>query len=224
MTHNYNPTWIEEGLGAIGIGTNILLSPLTRPWYAHWGATKEEQRRTLPGDTIVTKPILETTRAITIHALPDAVWPWLVQLGQGRAGLYSYQKLENLIGCRIENLAEIRPELQELVVGDKIRFGPDGYPFQVVRSIDPGRCLILGSPPEDQSMIASWVFFLELTAGNHTRLIARNRMTYDRKPLNTVIWRVFTDPIYFFMERRMLIGIRDRAEAWAQPQTLATTT
>lgn len=224
MSGDLNPSFIDEGLAAIGIGANILLSPLTRPWYARWGATAEEQQRSLPGDEIVPSPVLETTRAITIHAPLEAVWPWLVQMGQGRAGLYSYQKLENLAGCRIENLAEIRPELQDLTIGDKIRFGPEGYPFHVVRAIQPGHSLILGSPPEDPSTIATWVFFLEPASATSTRLITRNRMTYERKPINTIMWRVFTDPIFFIMERQMFIGIKARAEAMANSQSLATTT
>jgi hypothetical protein len=212
MKDQFNPSLIEETLAALGIGANILVSPLSRNWYATWGATSEEQHRSLPGDEIVSSPVLQTTRAITIDAPPEAVWPWLVQMGQGRGGLYSYEKLENLAGCKMENLAEIRPELQNLAIGDKIRFGPEGYPFQVVVVIDPIQNLILSSPPTEMSMRSTWLFHLEQLPPQRTRLITRNRITYDRKPANTIIWRVFTDPIYFAMERRMLIGIKDRAE------------
>lgn len=224
MSDRFNPTLLEEALAAVGIGANILLSPLSRPWYARWGATPAEARQPLPGDELIPDPRLATTRAITIRATPDLVWPWLVQMGQGRAGLYSYQKLENLAKCRMENLDEIRPELQDLAIGDKIRFGPEGYPFQVVRAIDPKRTLILGSPPEEQAMRATWVFHLAPAAVGQTRLITRNRMAYEPTLMNSVIWRVFTDPIYFMMERRMLIGIKDRAEALAlSPARTATT-
>jgi hypothetical protein len=158
-------------------------------------------------------PRLATTRAITIQAKPEDVWPWLVQLGQGRAGLYSYQKLENLVGCKIENLGEIRPELQDLTIGDKIRLGPDGFPYYVVGAIETGQTLILTSPPEDDIMASTWVFHLVAIKPNRTRLLARNRLAYEPSGMNTLIWRVITDPTFFVMERRMLIGIKDRVEA-----------
>jgi hypothetical protein len=213
MTNHFNPSPVEEGLAAISIGANILLSPITRAWYAHWGATPAERKSHLPGDEIIPVPRLETTRAITLNAETGVVWPWLVQLGQGRAGLYSYQKLENLVGCRIENLDEIHPELQDLAIGDKIRFGPEGYPYHVVRDIEPDRTLILSSPPENDSMTSTWVFHLVSKESGRTRLLARNRMAYEPTVMNTIMWRVFTDPIFFVMERRMLFGIKDRAEA-----------
>lgn len=216
MTSKYDPGLLEEAAGAAGIGFNILFSPLTRPWYAYWGSTPAERTRPLPGDDIVPRPKLITTRAITIRAPVAAVWPWLMQLGQGRGGLYSYQRLENLAGCRIENVAEIRPELQDLAVGDKVRFGPDSYPFQVVRAVEPDHWLILGSPPDSEAVVFSWVFFLEPQSNGDTRLIVRNRGTYGPGKTDAIIWRVITDPVFFVMERRMLIGIRDRAEALAR--------
>lgn len=209
---NLNPSTVEEVLGAAAIGANILLSPLTRPWYAHWGSTRDEQQRPLPGDDIVSAPRLVTTRAITIRATPAGIWPWLVQMGHGRGGLYSYQKLENLARCDIHNANRIHPEWQALAVGDRIGFGPEPYPFQVVRAIYPGRTLVLGSPPEEKVTTASWTFHLEPVDASRTRLIVRNRGSFGPGAGNYIMWRVMTDPIFFVMERRMLIGIRDRAE------------
>ncbi|HQF71439.1 MAG TPA: hypothetical protein PLH39_09200, partial [Promineifilum sp.] len=90
MNRDFDPTLFEEVLAAGAIAGNVLLSPLTRRWYATWGATPAEQQRALPGDDIVAQPRLVVTRAITIRAPAEAIWPWLLQLGQGRGGLYSY--------------------------------------------------------------------------------------------------------------------------------------
>ncbi len=220
MSYQFNPTLAEEILAAAAIGGNVLLSPLTRPWYATWGSTAEERRRTLPGDDIVPAPRLVVTRAITIHAPAATVWPWLAQLGQGRGGLYSYQKLENLARCDMHNADTIHPEWQSPAVGDKVRFGPEPYPFQYIRAIDPGRTLVLGSAPGETRTSASWVFHLE-PRDEGVRLITRSRNGYEPGLMNTITWRVMTDPIFFIMERRMLIGIRDRAEALAAAPALA---
>ena len=212
MPRHFNPTLAGEILAAAAIGGNILLSPLTRPWYSAWGSTADERRRALPGDDIVPAPKMVSTRAITIHAPAAAVWPWLAQMRQGRGGLYSYQKLENLARCDMHNADAIHPEWQSPVVGDKVRFGPEPYPFQYIRAIDPGRTLVLGSALDETRTPASWVFHLE-PREDGTRLIARSRNGYEPGLMNTLIWRGMTDPIFFVMERRMLIGVRDRAEA-----------
>lgn len=215
MGDNFNPTLFEELLAAGAIGANVLLSPVTRPWYAYWGSTPGERRRPLPGDEIVPRPRLVSTRAITIDAPPAAIWPWLAQMGQGRGGLYSYQKLENLARCQMHNANRIHPEWQSPAVGDKVRFGPEPFPFHTIRAIDPGRTLVLGSPPEEKVTLSSWVFYLEPAGPQRTRLLVRYRGDYAPGMMNTLIWRAITDPLFFVMERRMLIGIRDRAEALA---------
>ena len=213
---NFNPTLFDEAMGAAGMAANVLLSPLTRQWYSRWGGTAAEQQRPLPGDDIVSAPRIVSTRAITIHGPAETVWPWLAQMGQGRGGLYSYQKLENLARCDIHNADAIHPEWQNPVVGDKVRFGPEPYPFHTIRAIDPGRTLILGSPADERRVPTSWVFHLEPIDDDATRLIARYRSSYEPGMGNTLIWRVLTDPIFFVMERRMLIGVRDRAEAMGE--------
>lgn len=214
MGRSFNPSLIEEGLGALTIGANIVASPLTRSWYATWGATSAEATRPFPGDDLVPDPRLITTRAVTIHAPVSQVWPWLIQLGQGRGGLYTFQRLENLAHCQIENVDEIRPELQDLAAGDCVRLGPEGYPYYSVQAILPEEALILVTPPgDDASTVGTWVFYVAPVDSSTTRLIARSRLTYAPTIANRLIWRVITDPMFFVMERRMLIGIRDRAEA-----------
>ena len=209
---DFNPTIFDEGLGALAIAGYIVSSPLTRPWYSKWGATAGEVEMTLPGDEFVPNPVLESTRAITIQAPATAVWPWLVQMGQGRGGLYSYERLENLVGCDMHNTDRIIPEYQQLKVGDKVRLVPEGRdPYFLVSAVEPGRAIILGgdNPP------TTWAFILQPIDDNSTRLIVRWRQDYEPSFGNIIGWRVFTDPITFVMERKLLQGIKARVEAVA---------
>ena len=205
----FNPTPGEEVIGALAIGLTILTSPVLRPWYSKWGATEAEVSGSLPGDEVVAKPVLTTTRAITIHAPAETIWPWLVQIGQGRGGWYSYERLENVVGCEMDNADHILPEHQQLAVGDKVRLVPEGRgPFFLVTAIEPGRAIILGGndPP------TTWSFVLDPLADHSTRLIIRFRQDFERTTANVVSWRVFTEPINFWMERKMLQGIKSRVE------------
>ena len=115
----------------------LLSAPVSRKWFNRWGATEVELTKNLPGDALVPSPRLAYTRAISINASAASVWPWLVQMGQGRGGLYSYDGLENLIGCDIHSADHILPEHQNLQVGDQILFGPEAkkFPGQVVLDI-----------------------------------------------------------------------------------------
>ena len=210
MAKNYNPTIIEEGLGALAIAGCILTSPLIRSWYSRWGATAAEVGMALPGDEVVPNPVLTTTRAITIQAPATDAWPWLVQMGQGRGGLYSYERLENLVGCEMHNADRILPEHQDLQVGDMVRLVPEGSDlYFIVRVIEPDRAIVLyGDDPP-----TTWAFVLEPIDEHSTRLIVRWRQYYENTIGNMIGWRVFTDPITFVMERKLLQGIKARVEA-----------
>jgi hypothetical protein len=211
-------TVVESLGGAAAIGATVLLSPLLRPWYGRWGATHEERTRRLPGDDLVPSPRLQSTRAVTVRAPASGVWPWLVQMGQGRGGLYSHDRLENLAGCRIQSANRILPAFQHLEPGDHVRLGPEGYPFFVVESVDPGRALVLEAGAQEGAEAAArstWVFVLDEVDEATSRLIVRNRLDYESTWVNRLIWRVFTDPISFVMERKMLLGVKRRAEATA---------
>jgi len=185
---------------------------LGRPRHIRWGAMEAEIDQPLPGDEIVKHPRNSSTRAITIYAPAAMVWPWLVQIGQGRGGLYSYDWLENLAGCDIHTADRIIPEFQHLQVGDQVRLGPDGYPFFAVAAIEPGRALVLGGNRDPRAGNHSWVFFLDPIDETTTRLIVRSRGDYPPTVGNFVIWRVITEPLQFVMERKMLLGIKQRAE------------
>ncbi len=163
------------------------------------------------GDDLITDANVTATRAITIRRSPDAVWPWIAQLGQGRGGFYSYDFLENLLGFDIHSADCVVPEWQELAVGDEVRLAATVGLKAVV--IEPGRALVLqGSlplasrPPFD----STWAFILCAQLDGTTRLLSRERYGYKRWWAPLVVEP--TQAISFVMSRKMLLGIRDRAE------------
>ncbi len=213
-------------LAVIAVSAAYMLA--VRPWQIRWGATDAEVSRTLPGDELVAQPQNRTTRAITIDAPAASVWPWLVQMGQGRGGLYSYEMLENLIGCDMHNANRVIAELQNTVVGDRVRMYPEGSgpPPYTVAAIVPGRALILGHSTEpggvpdkvtvETEWAETWAFVLQPADdddGNSTRLIIRGRSTYTDPVMSAVMSVV--EPGYFLMERGMLFGIKERVERTA---------
>jgi hypothetical protein len=193
----------------------LVLSPLVRRRYNRWGARPAEVDGALPGDELVPLPALGYTRAVTVQAPVADVWPWLVQIGQGRGELYSYDGLENLVGCRIHSADVVVPEYQSLRRGDLVRLGPDGYPAFRVHEVDPRRSLVLVSAGSEEAgrtgdAVATWQWVLRpIDGARRTRLLVRQRL--DCPPSQRLMWRV-VEPIGFVMERRMLRGIKRRAE------------
>src|SRR6266700_897889 len=118
----------------------LLYALVARPWQLRWGATAEEASTPLRGDDLVPDASYVTTRAITVRAPAGAIWPWLVQLGQGRAGFYTYDQLEQIVGAAIRSAERIVPELRQPALGD-VRLSPVGGPTVAV--LDPGRALVL---------------------------------------------------------------------------------
>jgi hypothetical protein len=169
-----------------------------RPLMLHWGATCEELRKPLPGDDLVPDPAIQSTRAVTIEAPPEAVWPWLAQLGQDRAGFYSYEWLENLAGCEMHNADKIHPEWQEREPGDTVYLHPlSGLP---VATFEPGRVVAL----------ENWgTFVLEPHGPGDSRLIARGRTP---RGIGALANALLMEIPHFVMERKMLLGIKERAE------------
>ena len=185
-----------------------------RPWFLGWGATPNELTKSLPGDEIVGRPMSECTRAITINAAPEKVWPWVAQIGQGRGGFYSYAWLENVVGCRIVNADRIHPEWQDPKPGDVVRLHPDAPPVPVA-IVQPDHALVLGA----QAGLAkpfvpsvSWAFILEPAGAGRTRLLIRWRSSFQPTALSYLTNKYALEPIHFIMERRMMIGIKERAE------------
>lgn len=191
----------------------ILLYVLcVRPWHSHWGATADEIARIFPGDSLVQDPQEVTTRAITINAHPKHVWPWLAQMGNGRGGLYSYDKLDQMFGVISRPSSDtLMPRFQHLDAGDTIPIGPaGGWPVAIAR---PNDVLLLDI--HQQGAHVTWLFAVDSVSARQTRLVMRVRAHLP------VTWRLpllmaVLDPAEFLMVRRQLIGIRDRAERLAR--------
>jgi hypothetical protein len=163
------------------------------------------------GDTQVTLPSYEATLGVTIQAAPAAIWPWLVQMGYRRGGLYSYDWLDRVFGYLDAPSAErILPQLQHLAVGDEIPIGRGGgFP---VTAIEPFRSLVLGGRTKDVEW--SWELALKPVGAGVTRLLSRNRVS-TRSGLRQRLTMMCIGPAAFVMTRRMLLGIKRRAEATA---------
>ena len=128
------------GVAVIG-GSAAAYVLLARPRQLRWGATDQELDEPLPGDELIAHADLTATRAITIGASAEHVWPWIAQFGQGRGGFYSYDVLENLVGCDIHSADRIVPEWQHVGIGDEVRLAPEvGL---VVAAVESGRSLVL---------------------------------------------------------------------------------
>lgn len=192
------------GTAACALGTVAVLVAYVRsiaPWHARWGATDEEVERTMPGDGII--PIAaSTTRSITIERPPELVWPWLVQIGYGRAGWYSYDWIDN---DWKPSARRILPELQDLGLGDRIDMVP-GFGPEVVE-IAPPRYLVAGDPES-----GTWCLALYRTATG-SRLVSRWRQAWKPDGLASRFFVALAGPGAFIMERRMLLGIKERAES-----------
>jgi len=210
--------WKALGLATAGAATLAALDLALRPWFLNWGATDKEVYGAWPGDEMSPDPASAATRAITIHAPADAIWPWLVQIGQDRGGFYSYVWLENLVGAKIHNVDFILPGLDRQV-GDTVWMTPPerygGRGCSRVARVDPGRALVLVTPEDYETAARSgpaasgtWAFILAPVDGHTTRLIVRSRSGSKATPGRFLLF----DPIHFVMERKMMLGIRDRAE------------
>ena len=188
-----------------------------RPSLLHWGATAAEIGRTMPEDGIVPHPAFDATRAITIGARPEAVWPWLAQMGYGRAGFYGYDLIENPGGgAGLRSADRILPQWQHPRTGDVL---PLSIAARLVYgTVDPGRCVVWRAPDNPPSGVFIW----ELTPvdAGHTRLISRIRWNYLHDPLDFALG-LFTEFADHVAVRAILKGIRDRAEGRA-PRSLGS--
>jgi hypothetical protein len=198
---------------ALGAAFPWLYFLALRPWHRRWGATDEEVRLALPGDERVPAPGYQHTRAVTVHAPAERVWPWLAQLGQGRGGFYSYDRLENLAGCDVHSAESVHPDWQ-LHAGDTLRVMP-GYGPRVVAA---------GPAPEGPGyalVIEGWgTYAVRQVDARTSRLLARARQP---RGLGVLGYLLAIEIPHFVMERAMLLGIKARAEQAeraARPRTL----
>lgn len=190
-----------------------------RPWHVRWGASDADLSLPMPGDDLIAGATALSTRAITIHAPAAAVYPWLVQMGQDRGGLYSYDWLENLVGCNIHSVDTVVPGLQNPPTGTVMRLGPwSTLPYYTYTLMIQDKAVILRSiePASGQPSDELWMFALQPVDAQTTRLIVRHRGIEQPGMGSFIMNKLMIEPISFAMERKMMYGIRDRAEALAK--------
>jgi len=195
--------WLGGGIAALAL---VYWLP-TRQWFSGWGTAPEERARVMPGDHIIPNPTLVGTGAVTVEAPPEDIWPWLVQMGSQRGGLYSYDWLDRLFGFLDRPSAnQILPEFQHLAVGDTIHFGRDEL---IVQALEPLRALVLLDTGHGMQWV--WQFGLYPIDAQHTRLVERGAQWI---PNTVVAWLglLAIEPAGFIMTRRFLLGIKQRAE------------
>jgi hypothetical protein len=229
-------------LTVAGAASAVAWRTVVEPWWRTWGVDPDLSERPLPGDDLIAVPARSDTRSIEIGAPPSAVWPWLVQMGYGRGGWYSYDTVD----MRGESADRIVPAWQSLAVGDILPTHPGGG-FEV-KGIDPGRALVVyadgelvrrqakaaegeaqaqavvpanlrasgaflgASQPADFAV--SWAFVLEPVGDDRTRLIERLRLEErgGSSPLTQLLGPLLGFGV-FLMVRRQLLGLRERAES-----------
>lgn len=211
-------------VAAAAVAVGIVAASLAARRSRDWGSTAAERSTSYPGDELIPEPADEVTRSVSIDAPPDVVWQWLVQIGQDRGGLYSYDWLENLFGLDIHSAEEIREEWQHLDVGDSVVLVPagqlgleDGYVLGVA-AVEPDHHLVLRQAPPEHPWNAVWTFIIEPDGPGRSRLISRSRSELPQGKA-AMLQRTLTatmEPITSVMTRRMLLGIKARAEG-SQP-------
>jgi hypothetical protein len=203
--------WLAEAV-ACGLVGYVAIGTVLWPWHRRWGTTPADRILALPGDPVSRNPNYELTHAVTIDAPPDVVWAWLVQLGQDRAGFYSYDWLERLFFADVHNVYEIRPEWQQRAAGDFVRAAPPDYlggffgrdvGWRITR-LEPGSAIVL----------ENWgAFVLQPVGSTQTRFIIRSSIGGPDTPAwgAGLTFALFELP-HFIMERKMMLTIKARAE------------
>jgi len=210
---NWHPRWrlVVDAVGWAFFAW-MAASSLLWPFHRSWGTTPAEWAVALPGDRTPRTPALELLHGVTIDAPPDVVWSWLIQLGQDRAGFYSYERLERLCGVHVHNVFERRPEWQTRQLGEHIPATQSGYlggvfgerPGWTVDLVEPNRALVL----------RYWgAFVLEPRPNNHTRFLIRSTISNERIPAWAagINLAAFELP-HFIMQRRMMLTLKSLAE------------
>jgi hypothetical protein len=181
-----------------------------RRWMNQWGATPSDVARVMAGDSLLADHTYSGTMAVIVNARPEHIWPWLVQIGYQRGGLYSYDSLDRLFGYLDRPSAtRILPEFQHLAVGDHIPLGRG--PSWPVAILEPNRALVLDMRNMVGGLDWVWQFGLYPVDETRTRLISRSRVR--AQPLWARLVTHAIEPAGFVMTRRMLLGLKQRAEA-----------
>jgi hypothetical protein len=204
-----------EGAGLIA--WNLVATPFVGKKRLRWGTHGAEATDPLPGDNLVPSPKWTYTLGVDIAASPEAIWPWIAQIGQRRGGFYTYQTLENMVGCKITNTTEILPEHQHPQVGDQIYLHPTAPPMRV-EIVDPPHALVLFGSPADIAAekswgMSTWQFAIQARSDGKSRLLTRGRSDYSPGwAARLAFGRFPIESITFVMSRKMMLEIKRLAE------------
>jgi hypothetical protein len=211
----HHRVWRAIGwLAAILAFVSVAYPLMVRPWQQRWGATREEIARRMAGDDDVKDPVEVTTRAVTLAARPEQIWPWLLQMGNQRGGLYSYDWIDLMIGAlQAPSVDHVLPQFQDLRVGDVVPYAV-GTPMRV-EALERHRALLFAYRDGGVMVTQSWgIYRLD---EQRSRLVLRVRaqlpVTWRRLPALLLL-----DPAEFVMVRKQLLGIRWPAERLAASQ------
>lgn len=199
------------GAGAKALATYLLV---VRPWHRSWGATREEARGPLPGDDLVPGARFTATRAVSIAARPDEIWPWLVQMGVGRGGFYAYDAFLRRAGFEVDSADRILDPGARLAPGDVVPVTAEGG--MPVLEVETERHLVLCPSTGND---ATWALVLRPVGPRRTRLVSRLRWRPPRT-VEGLMWFGILDPGSFVMQRAFLLGVRRRAEALSERRRL----
>lgn len=211
--------FLYEGVEGVVLLVLIVLSwPVSRLWLANWGSTSSERSAAWPGDRFVDDPEVISTRAVSIMAPPETVWPWIAQFGLGKAGFYSYELLERIVGIPVRNIESVLPQFQRVDVGDEVLLHPSA-PGIPVAEVQPGWCVCFGVSPDFEGRFErpdpdrTWSMYLTPVGERSTRLVLRSCIEAVQEPtLVRRLGRVLEEAVDFAMEQRMLRSIRRLSE------------
>jgi hypothetical protein len=194
----------------------ILSWPVAKRWLGNWGSTAAERARAWPGDELAPAAVDVYTRAIDVSAPAELIWQWVVQFGLGRAGFYSYELIERLVGIPVRNVESLLPDHQDLKVGEEIKLHPEA-PGIPVGMIAPGQHVCFGEPGETTVRTSdprrSWSIYVVPTSPSSARLILRSCIEELRAPtVRKRLGLALEAPIDFAMEQRMLRTVRRLSE------------
>ena len=205
-----------EGAGLIV--WNLVATPFIGQERLRWGTVGTEARDALPGDEFVPEPKWSYTLAISVDASPEAVWPWIAQIGQGRGGFYTYETLENTAGCKITNTTKILDDHQQPAIGEDIYLHPTAPPMRIEVVDPPNALVLLGSPAdtgaEESWGVSTWQFAVNADSDGGSRFLTRGR--YDHSPdwkSRLAFGRFPIEAITYVMSRKMMLEIKRLAES-----------
>jgi hypothetical protein len=211
---------VVEGVAGVLVLIGAFLSPFLRKARSHWGLSSAEAARNYPGDELVPEPLWSYTHGVEIDATPTQAYAWIAQIGADRAGFYSYQWLENLVGCEVRNAERIHPEWQARV-GQPLLLHPNpNAPRLQIVAVEPDRYVLAkaaaAEPPKaagEPWATSSWLFFVEPLGDTRCRVISRFRAACSKDLATRLAFGpTLLEPLGFAMDRRMLLGIKQRAE------------